>query len=216
MSTSSDKNKQVSTKCGGEFLKSLKDCPWKSFDEMIKSLTTYNLVKLNRDVWESGICSCYYWLKNRKCYHVVATAYRVKLCNFNEICFDQVIEPNRRRGAPEKNKPALMMQPSEVNKRKKDLLVEDDDDDDEPITNLAKRVMTQRVTNIQDLIAVEAATEPSSSTPQPNLEQSVDGSIDVLKCKICGETKIKKSRYASCPNKCKPNKVGKKIKFDKY
>ena len=62
MSTSSDKNKQVSTKCGGEFMKSLKDCSWKSFDEMIKSLTAFNLVKLNRDVWESSMCGFYYLL----------------------------------------------------------------------------------------------------------------------------------------------------------
>jgi hypothetical protein len=199
MSTSSDKNKQVSTKSAIDYLKLLKDCSWTSFDEMIKSLTKYNLVKLDRNLWESSICSCYYWLKNRKCYHVVAAAYRVKLCNFSDICMDQLIEPNRKRGAPEKNKPALMIQPSDSNatRPKKDLLVEgalseDEDEDDVPLVNLAKR-RTAAIAN------TKSAASETTSTTQADKQQKKTALI----CKICGGAKIMNCRYGTCPNNCK-------------
>ena len=121
MSTSDDKKKQVTTQEASEHFKKLRDCSWTTFDGMINDLTNFNLVKLNKLDWKESVCSCYYWLKSRKCYHIVGSAYRVKLCDFSDICMDQVIEPNRKRGAPLKNKPALMVQPSDlaIAKRKK-------------------------------------------------------------------------------------------------
>ena len=153
----------------------------------------------DRNLWESSICSCYYWLKNRKCYHVVAAAYRVKLCNFSDICMDQLIEPNRKRGAPEKNKPALMIQPSDSNatRPKKDLLVEgalseDEDEDDVPLVNLAKR-RTAAIAN------TKSAASETTSTTQADKQQKKTALI----CKICGGAKIMNCRYGTCPNNCK-------------
>jgi hypothetical protein len=189
---------------------------------MINDLTKFNLVKLNKLDWKESVCSCYYWLKSRKCYHIVGSAYRVKLCDFSDICMDQVIEPNRKRGAPLKNKPALMVQPSDlaIAKRKKDILVDGEVTSDEEtsaaelLTQAKKRVAKRqkKVTSINDLVSDEENEEQDveqeviATYNLPTQKAKNKSVVECTPCDKCGTMKVKTSRWPSCPNGCTKKK----------
>ena len=57
------------------------------FDTLIDKTKSIHVILLNKDEWESSICSCVWWHKNNKCNHTIALACRTKLASFDEIAF---------------------------------------------------------------------------------------------------------------------------------
>ncbi|CAF0791211.1 unnamed protein product [Brachionus calyciflorus] len=81
MVRSGDKNdsKDLSREECRNFIQRLDDKPWNHFDEMLNDIKSIFLVKLNQENWKNSICNCVDWLKNYKCCHTIAIAYRLNL-----------------------------------------------------------------------------------------------------------------------------------------
>ena len=60
-----------------EFMSKLDDNTWSNFDEMMLSIQLMIRIKMNKQNWKASQCTCYSWLKNYKCKHIVATACRL-------------------------------------------------------------------------------------------------------------------------------------------
>ncbi|RNA12089.1 hypothetical protein BpHYR1_008239, partial [Brachionus plicatilis] len=71
-----------------QYLQRLQNKPWKKFDEMITDVFSIHLIKINNNNWKNSTCTCVDWLKNYKCSHTIAGAYRLNLVNFNDVFMD--------------------------------------------------------------------------------------------------------------------------------
>jgi hypothetical protein len=70
------------------------------FDTLIDKTKSIHVILLNKDEWESSICSCVWWHKNNKCNHTIALACRTKLASFDEIAFTIPLNKKRKPGRP--------------------------------------------------------------------------------------------------------------------
>ncbi|RNA05352.1 hypothetical protein BpHYR1_018099 [Brachionus plicatilis] len=96
-----------------EYEQKLTSKSWSTFDIMIKHLSSINRISININNWRETTCTCSDWQKDYKCNHQISVCARLKKCAFDIVAMDLPIQPNRKRGAPEKNKPALIIQPSD-------------------------------------------------------------------------------------------------------
>lgn len=62
---------------GKRYLSDLESKTWTTFNEMISSLNSIRIVKVNRENWKLSSCTCSYWLKNYYCCHSIACCYRL-------------------------------------------------------------------------------------------------------------------------------------------
>ncbi len=111
------------------------------------------------------------------------TCYRFKLTSFTIVAMDVPIEPNRKRGKPQKTAPALMRQLGDLVEEEDG--IESDEESDEDAAGEAFNIESQ---------------EPATVTPPPPLQQNPDLE-DKPKCTKSGEDMVKR-RHWGCPNKC--------------
>ena len=83
------------------------DCNFDSFDKLIDLQKNIYMIKINFDQWELSECTCYFWLKNFKCKHVISISSLKKLCSFESVAMNLPLEPKKRRGRRKMRKGAL-------------------------------------------------------------------------------------------------------------
>ena len=81
---------------------------------MLALINSIHVINLRRDCWELSECTCKNWSKYLKCDHVIAVAFKLKLCSFSSIAYSIPISHKGRRGQPAKTASALIRQPSEL------------------------------------------------------------------------------------------------------
>ena len=108
-SASGDKSKLSKEECR-EYLKNIDSCSFKTFDEMTEYVNSIRLIEIDVESWQLSKCTCWFWLKNFKCNHVIAISTRLSLCNFSSIIMVMPLEKKRKPGRKPLTKPALMHQ----------------------------------------------------------------------------------------------------------
>ena len=91
-----------------KYLSDIEEYSFTSFDQLIECVTSLHLIKINDVQWQLSECSCYMWLKNFKCNHVIAVCSRLNLCSFNSIAMNLPLAPKKSRGRMKKRNPALL------------------------------------------------------------------------------------------------------------
>ncbi|RNA45130.1 hypothetical protein BpHYR1_022749 [Brachionus plicatilis] len=127
---------------GKQYLSDLESKTWTTFDEMISSLNSIRIVKVNRENWKLSSCTCSYWLKNYYCCHSIACCYRLKLMNFNDIGMDIPLNYKPKRGAKKKTRSCLQHQPFDCIQNEENAILESDQDSDiesEPTPKSSKK-----------------------------------------------------------------------------
>jgi hypothetical protein len=92
--------------------------------EIIKSI---RMIKLDMTNWELSTCTCREWSKLFKCKHIIAIAYRAKLCDFRPVLMDLPMERKRARGAKKATKSALDRQSIEPQARYNGIEITEDE-----------------------------------------------------------------------------------------
>ena len=91
------------------------ECNFDTFDNLIEVQQNIYFIKLNFVQWELSECTCYYWLKNFKCKHVISIAALKDLVSFESIAMNLPLEPKKRRGRRKMRKTALCRDEVEEN-----------------------------------------------------------------------------------------------------
>jgi hypothetical protein len=76
-------------------------------------------------------CTRSFWLKNYKCSHVIATAFRLNLVSWDPIFVDLPLAKKNKRGARKKTMPALVGQSIETPRTAPRLIEESSEDEEE-------------------------------------------------------------------------------------
>ncbi|RNA43280.1 hypothetical protein BpHYR1_028719 [Brachionus plicatilis] len=95
---------------------------------------------MNNNNWKNSTCTCVDWLKNYKCSHTIAVAYRLNLVNFNDVFMDLPISNKKKKGAPQKTAKSLQHQPS-------DLVSDEELGIDDEVVPSSKRVCVRPTTS---------------------------------------------------------------------
>jgi hypothetical protein len=152
---------------------------------MFEYMNSIRVVKLNLSCWEMSECSCKYWLKDYKCFHIVSVAHRESACSFSlqSIVLSLPLERKRDRGAKSSTKSALIRQSLDQRDitTKAIAIQHDSDDEDDP----------KRSKVVESGIQI---------TKVSSIQQTNENVIN--KCSKCGSL-LQKKRYTFCPNKCK-------------
>jgi hypothetical protein len=168
-----------------EYLSKVKGCDFECFDRMFEYMNSIRVVKLNLSCWEMSECSCKYWLKDYKCFHIVSVAHRESACSFSlqSIVLSLPLERKRDRGAKSSTKSALIRQSLDQRDitTKAIAIQHDSDDEDDP----------KRSKVVESGIQI---------TKVSSIQQTNENVIN--KCSKCGSL-LQKKRYTFCPNKCK-------------
>jgi len=112
---------------------------WQKFDELIKCVNMFRKVTINNNNWKLSTCTCSFWLKNYKCHHVIACAYRLKLVDFSSIGMDLPIQNKRKRGGVLKTLKSLQVQPSDLTKNVEETVIYDESQNEPEVTQSSKR-----------------------------------------------------------------------------
>ncbi len=96
------------------YLLALNELQFTSLSELLDTVHSKYIIRMNLDVWELSECSCSLWLKHYKCSHVIAIAVRLKLASWNPIFLDLPLEKKNKKGAKKKSKSALLRQSIET------------------------------------------------------------------------------------------------------
>jgi hypothetical protein len=58
------------------YFRAVRDLDFQSLDSLLDTVHSLHAIKINVDDWSMSECTCSFWLKNYKCCHVIATAFR--------------------------------------------------------------------------------------------------------------------------------------------
>ncbi len=78
-----------------------------NFDEFIDLVKSVHTVNIHPVSWELSECSCSIWQNMFKCYHVIATAARLKLTTFDKVVLSLPLNKKNKRDPKPKRKTAL-------------------------------------------------------------------------------------------------------------
>jgi hypothetical protein len=125
------------------YLAKLQSCDFGTLKDLVTTTHSIRVVKLNKDEWKLSECTCSDWHKSYKCHHVIATAVRMNLANFQPIFMSLPMERKITRGRKKAAKPALMRQsidPIQAIPRLIEEASEDEDEEyEEPVAQQKKR-----------------------------------------------------------------------------
>ena len=128
-------------------------------DEWLTFVGSMVMVQLNTTTWELSTCTCARWLKDFKCHHVIAIAYRANLCDFKSVIMDLPLERKRLRGAKKATKPCLLRQSIEAPPTYTGLEYVDEEPTSAPKPKVGRPKRKQPEETIAEEQAVEQAVE---------------------------------------------------------
>jgi hypothetical protein len=171
-----------------EYLAKIKSYDFDCFDRMFCYINSIRVVKLNLSCWEMSECSCRYWLKDYKCFHIASVAHRETACSFSfrSIILSLPLERKRDRGTKVTTKPALMRQSLDQRDITTNAMTIQSESDDEATDRDPKR---RKVMESGIQITRICTNQPTAST-------------SATTCSKCSSL-LQKNRYTFCPNKCK-------------
>ena len=110
--TPAKSTEQITTSSIDQFMSVHENLQWQTFDEFVTNESEMWCIKLNRENWSQSKCSCHYFSKNIKCKHIIGIAARERIenCIIPLAAKSIPLGQKRKRGAPTKNKPALIVQ----------------------------------------------------------------------------------------------------------
>ncbi len=113
------------------YFRAVRDLDFQSLDSLLDTVHSIHTIKINVDDWSMSECTCSFWLKNYKCSHVIATAFRLNLVSWDPIFLDLPLAKKNKRGARKKTMPALVRQSIETPRTAPKLIEESSEDEEE-------------------------------------------------------------------------------------
>ncbi|CAF1030526.1 unnamed protein product [Brachionus calyciflorus] len=81
-----------------------------NFDLLMNYRKKIKVIDFNQTNWANSKCSCWFYLKNYHCYHIIALAVNFELVTIPKRFIKTAIEPKKKVGRTEKAKQALVKQ----------------------------------------------------------------------------------------------------------
>ena len=93
-----------------DFLEHESNPQFDNFGGLIKFFKSIHCVTVNRTSWELSTCTCSFYQKNNKCYHMISLCafYKAPGCSFASVIMDQPLGRKAGRGRKPKRKTALV------------------------------------------------------------------------------------------------------------
>jgi hypothetical protein len=121
----------LSKKQASDYLKSIKELKFDSFDELIQGVNSVRVVQINEQQWKLSTCTCSWWSKNYICNHVIALSQRLGHFEFVDAAKTIPVTQNRKRGRPANTEPARVKQRAETQETHQQLEIQQDDQESE-------------------------------------------------------------------------------------
>lgn len=81
-----------------------------NFDLLMEYRANIKIIDFNTENWATSKCSCWFYLKNYHCYHLISIAVNLNLATIPMRYIKSAIEPKKKAGRSDKAKKALIVQ----------------------------------------------------------------------------------------------------------